>query len=473
MTRDQQTYSVLIVEDNEGDFVLINEYLEEMFASLEITRARNFAETRGLFENDSQDSQNQFDVILLDLSLPDRDGESLIKDVIKIIERTPIIILTGYPDIAFSIKSLTLGISDYLLKEEITSMSLYKSIIYALERKKFIIRLQESERRYSSLFHLSPIPKLLVDDRSYEILQVNQAATKVFGYSSEEFLSMTITDLCKKGDCERFMRYINLQNSIQLVESKRFVHYHRNGDKIDVEVESSPITLDDRKVHLISVTDITEKILFEKKMTNAILKTQEDERYEIGAELHDNVCQLLATSQLCMSLLEESLNQDVMDYYRQSQDMISMALKEIRNLSHQLAPVVFEDSTLEETLEILTKSFNVLNKYTIHLMIEPEILKRRITKEVHLSIFRIIQEQLRNIQKHAQADTILISATLDNANDLLKVEIGDNGIGFDVSSVRGGIGFSNMKRRIELLSGEIHIDAIPTQGCSVKFSIPL
>ena len=219
------------------------------------------------------------------------------------------------------------------------------------------------------------------------------------------------------------------------------------------------------------ISDITEKVLFDNKMTQAILKTQEDERYEIGAELHDNVCQLLATSQLCMSLLEETLSDDVMEYYNQSQEMISMALNEIRNLSHQLAPVLFEDSTVEETMEILLRSFNVSNAYQIGLAIEPEVYKIAMPKEVHLTIFRIMQEQLRNIQKHAQASEIMIHARLKEQS--LEVGISDNGVGFDLNSVRGGIGFSNMKRRMDLLSGKIQVLSAPSQGCTVKFVIPL
>lgn len=469
MIRDQQPYSVLIVEDNLGDYILISEYLNERFARLSITRTQSYAETHQLFS----EKQVSFDVVLLDLSLPDKKGEALIRDVLTISNKTPVIVLTGYTDISFSIKSLTLGVSDYLLKEDIETMSLYKSIIYALERKKFITSLQESERKYSRLFHHSPQPKIVYDTETLFIVQVNQAAMTQYGYSEEELCNMRISDLCVEEDRERLLETLqHHETGITLQDStNRFRQLNKNGQQLEVEIHSSVIMNEDKKIRLVMISDITEKVLFDNKMTQAILKTQEDERYEIGAELHDNVCQLLATSQLCMSLLEETLSDDVMEYYNQSQEMISMALKEIRNLSHQLAPVLFEDSTVEETMEILLRSFNVSNAYQIGLEIEPEVYKIAMPKEVHLTIFRIMQEQLRNIQKHAQASEIMIHARLKEQS--LEVGISDNGVGFDLNSVRGGIGFSNMKRRMDLLSGKIQVLSAPSQGCTVKFVIPL
>src|SRR6202000_1221748 len=96
-----------------------------------------------------------FDVILLDLPLPDKTGLPLINEVVTLSPGIPVIVLTGYTDIAFSVKSLALGIADYLLKDELTTMMLYKSIIYSTERKKVMLALEESEKKYGDLFHLS------------------------------------------------------------------------------------------------------------------------------------------------------------------------------------------------------------------------------------------------------------------------------------------------------------------------------
>lgn len=469
MIRDQNLYSVLIIEDNLGDFILISDYLNERFANLTIVRSKSYAETVKIVATD----KTPFDIVLLDLSLPDNKGETLIKDILNLSENSPVIVLTGYTDITFSIKSLKLGVSDYLLKDEIDANSLYKSIIYAFERMKYTSKMLISEKKYSQLFHFSPIPKILYDIESLSIIQVNNAAILLYGYTENDLNLLQIGDLCFKNDKERFLEYLQSHDHLNTFEqsANQFKHLKSNKQLMDVEIHKSEIQNEVKNVRLLVINDITEKRLFTKKMNEAILKTQEDERNEIGAELHDNVCQLLATSQLCLSMLEDSLSNQTIEYYNRSQEIISMALDEIRNLSHQLAPVLFVDSSIEETLNLLLRNFNILNQYEIQLIVEPKIKTIQVSKQIHLTIFRIIQEQLRNIQKHSKANGIIIKASV--VDELLEICITDNGVGFDMTANRGGIGFSNMKRRLELLDGNLKISSIPNQGCKVKIEISL
>jgi response regulator RpfG family c-di-GMP phosphodiesterase len=131
-------YSILVIEDNLGDFTLVKEFLLEQVPSVTIIHAKNFEESKKLLIKKNID----FDAVLLDLSLPDKRGLPLIQEIIEMCANIPVIVLTGYSDFAFGVKSLTLGISDYILKDELTSISLYKSIVYSSERKKTILALE-------------------------------------------------------------------------------------------------------------------------------------------------------------------------------------------------------------------------------------------------------------------------------------------------------------------------------------------
>ena len=111
-------YQILVIEDNQGDFVLIEEFLLEKFESPVITHATSFKGAKEIILLDNQ----RFDSILLDLSLPDKKGEQLILGLLEICFNTPVIVLTGYADFAFGVKSLSLGVSDYILKEELTKL---------------------------------------------------------------------------------------------------------------------------------------------------------------------------------------------------------------------------------------------------------------------------------------------------------------------------------------------------------------
>ena len=142
MIKDKKTYHILVVEDNPGDYLLITDYLEEHISNPNIIHTQNYKETKKLIET----SKQKMDVVLLDLSLPDKSGDESIENILEICEDTPVIVLTGYSDIDFSINSISKGIADYLLKDELTGDSLYKSIIYCIERLKKNNELFESEK---------------------------------------------------------------------------------------------------------------------------------------------------------------------------------------------------------------------------------------------------------------------------------------------------------------------------------------
>ncbi len=162
----------MIIEDNPGDYTLIEDHLREQSLNPQITHVKNFKEAKSFLTNE----QDHYDTIHLDLSLPDMDGEELIVEIISLCIGCPIIVLTGFEDIEFSIKSLSLGVADYLLKEDINASSLYKSIIYNIERRKSNIQLKESQKRYSDLFQLSPQPMWVYDPETLRFSQVNNAA---------------------------------------------------------------------------------------------------------------------------------------------------------------------------------------------------------------------------------------------------------------------------------------------------------
>ena len=90
-------------------------------------------------------------------------------------------------------------------------------------------------------------------------------------------------------------------------------------------------------------------------------------------------------------------------------------------------------------------------------------------KGIQLNLYRILQEQLRNISKYAKASKIMLSLKLINKK--LIMSISDNGVGFEPDKVRAGIGMANMKRRIELLGGNFYLESAPGKGCCVEVSV--
>ena len=258
---DKKRYKILVIEDNPGDFTLVEDFLFEQIESPAITNVETFKEAKDILLS----KENKFDIVLLDLSLPDKKGEPLILEIIAICPNIPVIVLTGYADFTFGIKSLSLGIADYILKEELTSISLYKSITYSTERKKGISALEESEKRYSELFHLSPIPMWVIDLDTLYYLDANDAAIKNYGYSFDEFLSMTIKDIRPLEEIPLLEEAMKKQTTSQQFGFLGiYVHQKKNGDIIQVEIQSNDIQYKGKKARIILANDITERLNYIK-----------------------------------------------------------------------------------------------------------------------------------------------------------------------------------------------------------------
>jgi PAS domain S-box-containing protein len=466
MIKDPNEYHILVIEDNPGDLLLIEDYLTEQIEKPIIEVAKNFNEA-----SQSLQTRKTFDIILLDLTLPDKSGRELIMEIIKVSGDIPVIVFTGFGDTEFSVQSISLGISDYLLKDDLNASSLYKSILYCLERKKRVSELKESEKRYSELFHLNPQPIWIFDIETFRFVQVNQAAVELYGYTIDEFNKLTVFDFRTDEENRRLKNFLseNLHNN-QTVHRKT-KHFTKSGQMLDVEIQATFIVINNKKYRMVIITDVTEKKRVDQQITKAIIKTQENERYEIGAELHDNICQILASTHISLGVLSKSVDTRGMDLFNQCRDYISLATQEIRNLSHRLAPAFFNDSTLEEAFDILLKNINVENKYDISIYFDPSIEKLNINRDLQLNLYRILQEQLRNILKYAHCKRIEVD--LLQYNNYLKMRVSDDGVGFDVNGVKGGIGISNMRRRTELFEGKFDLVSSPGEGCQLIISIPL
>lgn len=341
------------------------------------------------------------------------------------------------------------------------------------ELKNSAEELKHSQKRFKDLFHLSPQPMWLYEKETFKIVEINKSAVNHYGYSEKEFLNMTIMDIRPTDDVFKTQNVIDERRKGSAPDYNQvFRHLKKNGEIIEVQIYSTPLEIDDKNYIIIVAIDVTEKRRHEHNINKAIIKAQENERFEIGSELHDNICQLLASSKMRISILKEHIPQERMVIFEESKDFIVTALEEIRNLSHRLAPSFFNDKTLEEAFIKLFNSFNFLKEYSIKMNFCDSVLKENLSLDLKLNLYRILQEQLKNIMKYAKASEIVVEVTLCK-NHILKMRIADNGIGFNMKEVKHGIGISNMKRRAELSAGELCLQTSPGNGTEIIIIVPL
>lgn len=471
MIDSNSSLSILIIEDNPGDFELVQNYLVEYILPL-IVHAKNFKEACTILS----DPGARFDAILLDLTLPDKSGKDLITEVLKIANDCPVIILTGYSNVDFSIQSIYLGISDYLLKDSITSVNLFKSINYCVERKKKIHELLESEKRYNDLFQLSPQPMWLFEPESLKFIQVNNAAIELYGYSEAEFLTMTLTDINLEKDSSFLKKDLAKFAQLNDVFKGVFKHIKKSKKVINIEIYSNLITINNKKYRSVIAIDITEKLIKEKEyqeqkaigyknLTKAVINAQEKERAAIGEELHDNVNQLLAASKL---YLNHSLSCDgnKNEFISKGYEYVVTAMDEIRKLSHALVGVVADkEITLCDSIEELVESISIIKNIAIDFT-RPNYEEDRTEAGLKQIIYRIVQEQLNNILKYAEATKVDIE--IKSQNDDLLLTIDDNGKGFNTFDNSAGIGLKNIKSRAKVYNGNVQILSSVGNGCKMK-----
>lgn len=331
-----------------------------------------------------------------------------------------------------------------------------------------------SEERYRQIFYKNPFPTWIFDPESLQIVEVNDAAEEKYGFSREEFNRLTMRDLYSPGEAEQFMENLKTAAVVALATPKQWHHCNKWGGIMTVEVTSHLMDYFGKPCMQVIVNDVTERVRLEKELalqqklkqqqiTEVVLGAQERERFELGQELHDNINQILATSKLYLDVAIEEKEPRI-ELLAKSRKNISVAIEEIRKLTKDLISPSLNDLGLIQSIKELIRSIQTVGKMKIRLNtsgLDEEALQ----PEQKMNIYRIIQEQLNNILKHAQAGAVLIE--LDKVNEQVRLRLVDDGKGFDPRVRRKGVGISNIISRAELYNGKVEIESAPGKGCQL------
>lgn len=322
---------------------------------------------------------------------------------------------------------------------------------------------KEEELKKLSLIAKETINGVVFRDKDQKITWVNNAFTTIYGYELPEILGKTINSFLHGPETNRDAAEAVKQ---QLSKAETFVYevinYTKTGNKLLVKVHVQPI-LNDRGDYTQSftlITDITsqrrleeeveeEKIKKQKEITHAVFAAQENERSAIGRELHDNINQILGATKLYIDMAKKD-NPNRNSYLATSSEYTLIAIEEIRKLSKTLiTPLINENGLVNSVKDIAEDIMLVL---PINIIITTDDFdESALGNKFKLDIFRIVQEQINNTLKHAQAEKILI-AFKENDGQLL-VSVSDDGIGFDTTKKKSGVGFTNIRSRAELYNG--------------------
>jgi signal transduction histidine kinase len=201
------------------------------------------------------------------------------------------------------------------------------------------------------------------------------------------------------------------------------------------------------------------------------VQAQEVERRRLARELHDETGQALTSILLGLKPLEEALAEHpARAALAELREHVVAALQDVRRLAVELRPAVLDDFGLVAALERLTEAF--AEQTGIRVDFHSALGERRLPPEVETALYRVVQESLTNIVKHANARSVSIS--LARRDSAVAAVIEDDGAGFDPRLVReGGVGLLGMRERLALLDGRLEIESRPGAGTTLVAEVPL
>jgi len=443
--------------------------------------------------------QDRPDLILMDIKLKGRMDGIEASEFIRSRFAIPIIFLTAYADenaIERAKLSMPFG---YILKpfedrdlKVAIEMALYAAKLNA-DRKLAEEALQENEEKYRSLVESTEDCIYLID-KNLKYLFVNNKIQARFNLSMDKIIGRKYGDFHSKEETKNFAEKVN--KVLETVQSLSYEYKSKRDNRYFIRT-LSPVKEPDKKVTALTLIskDITKRKLAEDSLKQAneqilreydqrkilskrLIDLLEKERRQIAMELHDHIGQTLTSLKIDIEMLNSQLkpfNNELGFMVQAAVDKTMQAMKDVKNVSHGLRP------TMIDALGIVSSFKNLFSEIKQQTGMEIRFFNRRTPKrfeeEKELAIYRIAQEALTNIIRHARAKNVFVN--LVKKDDKLSLSVEDDGVGFNIDKAmkttkgKGPLGLLIMKERAIQLDGEFTIESQPGKGTHVLVEIPL
>jgi len=525
---DRQRITTLLVEDDASDARLVREMLSEAsvddpalaFDTTHVTRLDQAL--RALAEG-------AFQVVLLDLGLPDSQGLDTLHRTLGAAQAVPVLVLSGLGDRELALEAVTAGARDYLVKGRLDEYSLPRAVRHAIERQ----RAEEALRRYiERLKNLHKIDRAILAAHSpgeiadtvlrhlQPLVPFQWATTIEFDLEARQAAVLAIhvdgASLLEPGARFPLSLFTNVkelrQRKVRIVNERAYFRieipllarneliglvtlgvedlgaFTPDHEEVAHEVASSlAIAIQQARLHQ-QVRAAGERL---RTLSRRLVEAQENERCRIARELHDEVGQALTTVIINLQTLQRLLDAPRAEppperdegrdeapapptYLEESLQTVRRTLQQVRDMSLDLRPSLLDDLGLAPALRWYTDRQAQREGFTVHFA--AELPETRLPVDVETTCFRVVQEALTNVIRHAQAQRVSIE--LRRGQEGLELSIRDDGRGFDVERAlrhaAGGarLGLLGMQERVQFAGGQIDIQSAPGHGTEIRVSFP-
>jgi two-component system, sensor histidine kinase PdtaS len=471
------TVTVLHIEDNEDDQIILREYLKDTSMDLRIESASSMATGLELLR------RNTVDLILTDLGLPDSSGMETFVRLHDEAPNIPIVLLTGHNDEEFAVQLLSLGAQDYLAKSDINKRTLLRTLRYAVERKRIELALKtaleeqqrdqeqikRTEERFRTVVEAAPHAMLMVDAEG-RIALVNSQTEKLFGYDRRVLLGQPVEILVP----ERFRAsHVIDRNGFAAAQKARrvgngpdFFGVRKDGSEVPIEIDLNPIASAEGNFVLASIIDITERRNAEEKLKRSL-----NEKVALLQEVHHRVKNnLQIISSLLAMQASATPDKELVAKLADSQRRVtSMAMIHEHLYRHE------DMSSIDLAEYVRDLTAHLFFSYTQSRMItcRLDLVPTKLTIEQSVPCGLLLNELITNAIKYAypkgKGEILVRLAAKGNC---VSLTVSDQGVGMPAGlnwETSTSLGMTLIQQLTMQLDGELEIGGPPGASFTVNF----
>lgn len=340
---------------------------------------------------------------------------------------------------------------------------------------------------YVGIIHASMEAIISVDERQ-QIVMFNPAAEQMFRCKIENAigspLSRFIPERFRAVHDQHMQRFGKTGTSERRMGNQLALFGLRaDGEEFPIEASISQIEQNEKKLFTVMLRDITQRKRYEheleasrhqlRELAASVQAAREEEKARIARELHDDLGQQLTALKMDLSWLAQRLPQDgppLAEKIRAMQALTDTSVASLRRIASDLRPTMLDDLGLAPAIEWLAQDFSRRTNIKIHLNMVQRA--QRLTKNAETAIYRIVQESLTNVMRHARAANVYITTEYTANGFLLKIR--DDGVGISPASRRkaNSFGLLGMKERVHGFGGAISFSAVPDRGTTIEVELP-
>jgi PAS domain S-box-containing protein len=312
------------------------------------------------------------------------------------------------------------------------------------------------------------------------IVRVNREFTRMFGYRSEETIGRRLADLitpdASQPEEERYAKAVAQGQRVQ----GEGVRQSKDGSRLDVAMLRVPVSMPGGEIEVYAIyRDISDAKVAEEalrqsaerlqSLSRRLVEIQESERRELSRELHDRIGQNLTALKINLDIVSSELTEAIKTTLgprmHDSLELIDATVRSVEEVMAELRPPMLDDHGLLAALRWIAGQFS--RRTGIPAAVQGPTGLARLAPEIEIGLYRIVQEALTNVTKHARANHVTISLSVQEQQ--LELVVADDGTGFDPSTVSsrggaGGWGLITMRERAEAIGGTLTIESAPTRG---------